>query len=180
MVVLGFDRAGDATSDIRALGRAIEDHIAATWDTILREHDEKLRDAYEKAGDMAYGTYLTLLFSPVHQQLRRHGLRAVPSLPGDFDLSREWGAATEDDQQRWMWSTIEVAGAAPLGTIVTLVYHDHTRFRLPRRPAIIALPETGKEATVVALSRRSADFAAAREASVEIAEYLQGLDEANR
>jgi hypothetical protein len=179
MATMGFDRAGDATNDIHALGRAIDAYIAANWETILREHDEKLRDAYEKAGDMAYGTYLTLLFSPVHQQLRRDGLRAVPSLPGDFDISREWGAATEDDQQRWMWSTIEAASAAPLGTIVTIVYHDHTRFRLPRRPAIIALPETGKDAVVAALSRRSADFAAAREASIEIAEYLQGLEETN-
>jgi hypothetical protein len=99
--------------------------------------------------------------------------------PGDFDISREWGPETEDDQQRWMWSTIEAAGGVPLGTIVTIVHRDHTRFRLPRRPAIIALPETGKEDVAEALARRSADFVAARQASIEIAEYLRGLDEAS-
>jgi hypothetical protein len=37
------------------------------------------------------------------------------------------------------------------------------------------LTETGKEAVVEALSHRSADFKNAREASIEIEEYLRGL-----
>lgn len=166
--------AGDAAGkrDIHAVARAIEAEVAARWEVILREHEAKLRDAYAKAGDMAYGTYLTLLFSPVQGQLRRDGLRASPSLPGDFELSREWGAATEDDQQRWMWSTIETAAGAALGTIVTITFHDHTRFRLPRAPQVLALAEVGEAAVVAALAARSADFRAAREARIEIAEYL--------
>lgn len=166
-----------AGRDIHAIARAIEAHIATQWAALLHEHDAKLRDAYEKAGDMAYGTYLTLLFSPVHRQLRSAGLRATPSLPGDFEISREWGVPTQDDEQRWMWSTIETIDGAALGTIVTITFHDHTRFRLPRAPQVIALTEVGKEAVVAALSQRSANFGAAREASIEIAEYLQSLEQ---
>lgn len=164
---------GDKERDMHAVARGIEAHIAAHWRAVFDEHRDKLRDAYEKAGDVAYGTYLTLLFSPVHRELRRAGLRAAPQLPGDFDSSREWGVEAQDDEQRWMWSTINTAAGEPLGTIVTIVFHDHTRFRVPRRPQIIALAETGKEAVVAALAGRSTDFAAAREASIEIAEYLR-------
>lgn len=163
-------------TDIFAIGREIEAYVAGEWQSILDENREKLEDAYARAGDMAYGTYLDLLFRPVHRWLKDGGLRAEPKLPGDFDVSREWGNADQTDQQRWMWSTIETQAGAPLGTIVTITPHDHTRFRVPRAPGVIALAETGMDAVVDALSRRSPDFAAAREASIEIAEYLAGLE----
>lgn len=158
-------------TDIFTIGRDIESYVRGEWKEILEENRDKLADAYQRAGDMAYGTYLDLLFRPVHRWLRESGLRASPKLPGDFEISREWGQADETDQQRWMWSAIETAEGVPLGTIVTITYHDHTGFRVPRAPGILALAETGG-CVVAALSARSADFAAAREASVEIAEYL--------
>ena len=161
--------------DIHAIGRFIEDQIVATWETVLKKNAAKLADAYAKGGDMAYGTYLTLLFRPIHKQLREAGMTAKPRFPGNFQISREWGQADETDQQRWMWSTVNAATGGSLGTIVTIVFHDHTRFRLPRPPQIIALAETGKEAVVEALAHRSDDFRNAREASIEIAEYLQSL-----
>jgi hypothetical protein len=161
---------------IHTVARAIEDHIAAHWQAILADNAAKLQDAYEKAGDLAYGTYLTLLFSAVHQQLRRDGLRAEPNLPGDFAISREWGVPTEDDEQRWMWSTIARHDGPPLGTIVTITFHDHTQFRLPRAPQIIAMDEVDAENVVATLARRSPVFAAAREAQIEIAEYLQSVE----
>ena len=161
--------------DIHAIGRFIEAQIDATWEAVLQKNAAKLADAYAKGGDMAYGTYLNLLFRPIHKQLKEAGLTAKPRFPGDFQISREWGRADETDQQRWMWSAVTSATGGALGTIVTIVFHDHTRFRLPRAPRIIALAETGKEAVVEELSRRSADFRNAREASIEIAEYLQSL-----
>lgn len=170
--VLSESKAGA----IFALARHIEEQIAGNWQTLLHKKSDKLLDAYNRAGDMAYGTYLNLLFRPVHKQLEQAGLRPAPQLPGDFDISREWGVQEETDQQRWMWSTINSAGGAPLGTIVTIVFHDHTRFRIPRQPHVIALTETGKEAVVEALSRRSADFKNAREAKLEIEEYLRSLE----
>jgi hypothetical protein len=57
---------------------------------------------------------------------------------------------------------------------------DHTQFRLPRQPQILALSESGKEAVVEALSRYSADFSQAREFVVEYQEYLRSQAEAEK
>jgi len=168
--------SGDKEGDIQNVARYIEHNIAENWQSILQTKHHKLLDAYKRAGDMAYGTYLNLLFRPVHKQLKQAGLRPAPRLPGDFEISREWGTKEETDQQRWMWSTIESAEGKSLGTIVTITYHDHTQFRVPRQPGVMGLTETGKEAVVEALSQLSPDFKQAREASIEIAEYLQSLE----
>lgn len=167
---------GEKQSDIEALARYIEAHIAENWEAILKQNSGKLLDAYDRAGDMAYGTYLNLLFLPVHRELRQLRLRPKPQLPGEFEISREWGTDDQTNQQRWMWSTIYSSAGESLGTIVTIVHHDHTQFRIPRQPQVIALTETGSEAVVEALSRRSTDFKNAREAKIEIEEYLRGLE----
>jgi hypothetical protein len=163
-------------SDIHAVSRYIQEHVAADWQVVLETKHDKLLDAYNRAGDMAYGTYLDLLFRPVHKWLKQADLRPKPRLPGKFDISREWGREDETDQQRWMWSTIQTMEGEALGTVVTIVYHDHTQFRIPRPPQILALTETSQEAVVKALSHRSVDFKNAREAKIEIAEYLRSLE----
>lgn len=164
--------------DIFALGRYIENHIEQTWQVILETQRDKLLDAFSKVGDPAYGTYYNLLYRPVHKQLKESGLRASPRLPGNFNSSREWGNADESDNQRWSWSTIKSAEGEPLGTIVTKMFHDHTQFRIPHRPEIIALRETSKADVEAALSARSADFKQAVEFRVWYAEYLKGLETA--
>ncbi|WNQ10916.1 DUF6022 family protein [Paenibacillus aurantius] len=156
----------------------VEAYIAANGRSILENNREKLRKAYEEAGDMAYGTFLNLLFLDVHKQLRQEGLQPEPRLPGDFDSSREWGSCPEQtDQQRWMWSTIKEEGGEAVGTLVTIVYHDHTGFRVPRMPDLLALEESGKEKVVEALSSRSEDFRNALEFTEEYARYLQSQSE---
>jgi hypothetical protein len=162
-------------NDIFALANHVDGFVETTWEAVLREKHDKLIDAYARAGDMAYGTYLDSLFRPVEKQFRQAGLKLDPGLPGDFNISREWGNADETDQQRWFWCTVTAKEGAPVGTLVTIVYHDHSQFRLPRRPRTFGLSEWGKDAVVAALSERSEDFGQAREASVEIAEYLQSL-----
>lgn len=159
---------------IFAVAKYIEGHIAENWQTLLEESREQLLDAYDKAGDMAYGTYLNLLFLPIHKELKQAGLTPEPRFPGDFDISREWGTVEDQsDQQRWMWSTVNSIEGESLGTIVTIVFHDHTQFRVPRQPQVIALTESGKEAVVQALSNRSEDFKNALEFTVEYELYLQ-------
>lgn len=161
--------------DIFAITQCIESHITKNWQTVFRENQDRLVDAYKKAGDMAYGTYLNLLFLPVNKQMKEAGLRPDNRLPGDLEISREWGN-TEDftDQERWMWSTITaIKSGEALGTIVTKVYHDHTQLRLPRPPQVIALLETGKEDVVEELSQRSDNFKQAREFQIELAEYMK-------
>lgn len=164
--------------DIFAIGRFIERHVTDTWQVILQAKHDKLVDVFQRAGDGAYGTYGNLLFRPVMKQLLQAKVRASPRLPGDFNSSREWGNEDESDQQRWMWSTILTTTGEPLGTIVTIYFHDHTRFRIPRPPQIIALRETTKDAVVEELSRRSPDFAKAVEFSVWYAEYLRSTESA--
>ena len=163
---------GDDARDLRAVARHIERHIQANWGRLLEKNAARLADAYGRAGDLAYGTYLDMVFRPIHLQLRQAGLKVRPRLPGQFNISREWGNADETDQQRWMWSTLERASGQALGTLVSITYHDHSQFRIPRAPGLFAIRAVGPEAVVKALSRRSADFKAAREASIEIAEYL--------
>lgn len=170
--------AEQATHDIGALAAHIERHIAQNWQRLLETKHDKLLDAYHRVGEMAYGAYLEWLFRPLHKQAKQAGLSLSPRFPGDFNISREWGE--EEDRQRWMWSTVSARDGAALGTIVVKVFHDHTQFRLPRPVEVIALTETGKDAVVEALAQRSTDFAQAKEASIEIAEYLQSLAEAEQ
>jgi Family of unknown function (DUF6022) len=162
--------------DIHALGRYIKEHIDLTWQTLLETRHDHFKKVFEEIGDEAYGAYLEFLFRPIFQAFKTAGLEAVPKLPGEFEISREWGSTTEQtDQQRWMWSTVQKATGEAIGTLVVIVYHDHTMFRIGRQPEILSLNEVGKEAVVKALSERSSTFAAAQEASVEIAAYLESL-----
>jgi hypothetical protein len=158
---------------IDAIASYIEAHVTAHWQTVFSHHQNKLQKAYKEAGDMAYGTYLNLLFLPIHKQLKEAGLRPEPKFPGEFDISREWGNEEENDQQRWMWSTVYSPNDEQLGTIVTVVYHDHTQLRVPRQPRIIALNETGKDNVVAALSLLSPNFEQALEFTEEYAKYLR-------
>lgn len=63
-----------------------------------------------------------------------------------------------------------------IGMIVTIIFHDHTQFRLPRQPQIIALAQTSKDAVVEVLSNRSPEFKKAQEFQIEYAEYLRSLE----
>lgn len=47
---------------------------------------------------------------------------------------------------------------------------------MPRAPGVFGLAAVGKEAVIEALAARSDDFKRAREASIEIAEYLASLE----
>ena len=165
------------SKDLFALAEEFESIIATTWEKVLQKNADKLKDAYERGGDMAYGTYLDSLFRPIRKRLKELGLKVKPRLPGDFNISREWGVPDETDQQRWMWSTVYGADGKPLGTLVTITYHDHTRFYLPRPPKLFALAESGKEAVVEVLSNRSEDFKNALEFPEEYALYLKMLEE---
>ncbi|WP_054026546.1 DUF6022 family protein [Bacillus sp. FJAT-28004] len=158
---------------IAAMASYIKNHIHENWQTILLNNQDILLKAYNEAGDVAYGTFLNLLFLPVHRQFKEAEFRLDPKLPGDFDISREWGNAEETDQQRWMWSSVYSSNGEAIGTIVTITFHDHTQFRIPRQPQIIPLSETAKADVVAALSLLSPEFEQALEFTVEYEEYLR-------
>ncbi|WP_339207039.1 DUF6022 family protein [Paenibacillus sp. FSL K6-3182] len=160
-------------STIAAIASYITNHINESWESILLNHQDILQKAYSEAGDAAYGTFLNLMFLPVHRQFKESGFHLEPKLPGHFDLSREWGNAEETDQQRWMWSTVYSSNDEAIGTVVTITFHDHTMFRIPRQPQIIALSATSKADVIAALSLLSPDFEQALEFTVEYENYLR-------
>jgi len=86
---------------------------------------------YAEIGDSVYGLYGDRLFKPVHAQFKQVDLRAMPRLPGKFDIPREWGE-DESDRQRWMWSKIVTTQGESVGIIVTVFFHDHLQIRIPR------------------------------------------------
>ncbi|RXZ84877.1 hypothetical protein EBB07_02345 [Paenibacillaceae bacterium] len=158
---------------IEAIAGYIGNYIREEAQAVLHNNQERLLKAYNEAGDAAYGTYLNLLFLPIHKQFKKMGFRLDPHLPGNFDISREWGNEEQTEQQRWMWSTVYSSNGTALGTLVTIVYHDHSQFRIPRLPQIIALSEIGKVDVVAALSLRSPEFEEALEFTLEYERYLQ-------
>lgn len=159
------------THDIHAIGHKIQQHVNEHWQTIFKACHPEMIAQYDEMGDTVYGMYGERLFKYSHDQLKEAGLRATPRLPGNFGISREWGP--EDLRQRWMWSKIITTDREPIGTIVTVFYHNHLVLDIPRPFDIIALTETSKRDVVKALSTRSTDFAQALEARIEYAEYYK-------
>jgi len=145
----------------RELG--ISDTRVHQWRKELAEHaseafpgsghqQEKLLRLYDKASEgAAYGTYAHRLFQPVQEQFKHAGFRSSPNFPGTLSTSREWGPPQE--RERWMWSVVRQRQGAPLGTIVIQLVHDHTQFRLPHPPGVLALEETDTNAIVQAVSQ---------------------------
>jgi hypothetical protein len=163
------------SSDIHKIAQYIQQHVDEQWETVYQNTRDEMVARYAEIGDSVYGIYGSHLFRHIHHQLKEVGLRATPRLPGDFNSSREWGEET--DRQRWMWSKIVTKDNAPVGTILVAFYHDHEQIRIPRAFKIIGLEVTGKQEVVDALSKLSPDFRQAREAKIEIAEYLAQLEQ---
>lgn len=137
---------------VQALAGYIRQHIDERWQEVLREHREELLRLYDDAGEgAAYGTYAQRLFRPVRAQLERAGFRSAPAFPGTLATSREWGPP--EARERWMWSVVRPVDEAPLGTLVIRLAHDHTRFRLPYPPGVLALAETDAVAIGRAVAR---------------------------
>lgn len=167
----------NANSDIQAVGRAIEQHIHDQWDSVFQAKRDEMVKKYPEIGESVYAIYGAALFGPVHAAMKEAGLKATPRLPGKLDISREWGD-DESDRQRWMWSKItRVADGSALGTVAIVYHHDHVEIRIPRPMEVIVLEEAGKAAVIEALSQRSPEFAAAKDANAEYADYLAWLAE---
>lgn len=136
---------------IHTLASHIQLYVHEQWRRVLRENQEELMRLYDEAGEPAYGTYTRKLFRPVQGQLKRAGFLSQPRFPGTLASSREWGPA--EGRERWMWSVLRRGQGEPLGTLVVGLFHDHTRFRVPRAPGVLALEETDADAIVGAVIR---------------------------
>ncbi len=159
-----------SSNDIHVIGKYVQQHINDYWQSTFEQAYPKMAALYEQIGDSAYGMYGATLFHTVHEQFKHVGLRATPKLPGSLNSSREWGN-DESERQRWMWSKITTVEGAAVGTLVIVVYHDHTQIRIPRSFDVIALEESTPKAILEALSRHSTDFAGAMDMKTEVALY---------
>jgi len=160
--------------DIHILADYISRHIYSDWEDALKDTYDKMVELYPKIGDSVYATYSKRLFKPIHKQLKLAGLQAIQQLPGDLMISREWGQS-EQDRQRWMWSEISTVDNNPLGTIVTIVFHDHEQIRIPRAFQVLALEEIGDENVINRLSALSSDFKVALDMQAEVEQYMASL-----
>lgn len=161
-----------ARTNIHALGEFLQSVLDRHTEVLLTEHTEHYQQLFETMGDMAYGKFNTLLFTPVRRALETAGLKAIPRLPGSFQSSREWGNAEETHQQRWFTSRIVRADGAPLGTLAVGSHHDHSKFRLPRPPEIVALDVTRTTDFVAALSVIYPEYGQAQEFRTWYASFL--------
>jgi Family of unknown function (DUF6022) len=156
--------------NLNTIAEQVNTSIETTWAAVLASNADKLAHAYSEGGDMAYGSYLGLLFRPINRALAQQGLLLTPPLPGDLNQSREWGD-TETDRQRWMWSLVATDGQV-IGALALVVYHDHTQFALPRAPMVLALAATDDQAVIAALSAQFEPFGTAIDFIAEVAAYL--------
>jgi hypothetical protein len=136
---------------IQTLARYIQQYIKEQWQQVFQQSREELLRLYDQAGEgAAYGTYALRLFRPIQQQFKQAGFLSSPSFPGTLNTSREWGPMNE--RERWMWSVVRPTDGAPIGALVIRLVHDHTRFRLPRPPGILAIEEVDTAAIVQAVA----------------------------
>lgn len=118
----------------------IDDNCQTVWERNLPEVER----IYEKNGDAAYGFFCRKLFEPLVADIVEAGFLPRPLLPGTFPQSEEhWGPW--EDRERQFWSVIGRAKEQPLGTLVSRIFHDHTRLRLPRPPQVYLIRETDPE-----------------------------------
>lgn len=135
---------------IQTLADYVHDHVREHWQRVLLESQEELQRSYNEAGEPSYGAYAQKVFRPVRAQFEGAGFLSEPRFPGTLSTSMEWGPP--EDRERWMWSVVKQGHGAPLGTLVVGLFHDHTRFRIPRAPGVLALKETSADAIVGTIS----------------------------
>ncbi len=157
--------------DIHSIGRYIQEHITQHWESCFQQCQSKMLEMYPQIGDSVYAIYGKQLFQKVHERFKELGLQASPRLPGSLMNSREWGE-NESERQRWMWSKISRSDGSAIGTIVIVVFHDHTQIRIPRAFQVIALDVSSPAAVIKALSETSPEFKNAPDMKQEVAEYL--------
>lgn len=158
--------------DIVRVAAAVQDLVDRGVAERLPARDGEFQALFQEVGDSAYGTLNTELFAPARAMLRGIGLKAVPRLPGSFQSSREWGNADESHQQRWFWSVILREDGTAIGAIAVGSHHDHSCFRLPRPPEVVAVEAITPAAIIRELSARMPEFGQAQDFRSWYADYL--------
>ncbi|MBB6733907.1 DUF6022 family protein [Cohnella zeiphila] len=126
------------TTVMRMLRTFVQQSIDERWKGVWDRHLPELERIYAKGGDSAYGFFCLKLFQPLEAEMEEAGFAPGPVLPGAFPRSEEhWGP--RENRERRFWSVIRQGNGKELGTLVTRVFHDHTRLRLPKPPQVYAI-----------------------------------------
>jgi hypothetical protein len=138
---------------------AVADHIqrrvAERWQPLAEERAVELQQFFEEHGDPAYARYSQLLLEPIRDDLREveaAGYRIEPAFPGRLPDSYEPRTPPEE-RVRSFWTVVSDSEGTPQGALVYRLFHDHTRFRIPRAPEVFALRETDPGEIRAAVSR---------------------------
>jgi hypothetical protein len=129
---------------VEALADHVRQRVEGRWQPLAAEKADELQRYFEEHGDTAYARYSTVLLDPVREELadlERAGYTLDPPFPGRFPDSVEPRTPPEE-RVRSFWSVLSTTGGRPVGTLVYRLFHDHTRFRIPRAPQVLALEET--------------------------------------
>lgn len=136
----------DAAPDLPV--ETVADHIRARvaerWQPLAEERADELQRYFEEHGDPVYARYSQLLLEPVRddlQELEAAGYRIDPPFPGRLPDSVEPRTPAEE-RVRSFWTIVSSQDGTPRGSLVYRLFHDHTRFRIPRAPEVLALRET--------------------------------------
>lgn len=126
---------------MEAIASYVQKSIDGNWQDIWNRLLPQMEELFANKGDAAYGLVCLKLFQPIHLSMVEAGLLPKPVLPGMFPQSVErWGEW--DNRERRFWSVIHQADGKETGTLVTRVFHDHTRLRMPRPPQVYVVAET--------------------------------------
>ncbi|GHO45851.1 DUF6022 family protein [Ktedonospora formicarum] len=115
----------------------IQQFIDEHYQQVLQEYRQELEEIFARVSEPAYARYSQLLFQPVYDELKQAGLICDPAFPGTFPLSREqWGP--QQERERRFWCVLHQEQTEDLGALVTCLFHDHSSFRIPRRPVVLS------------------------------------------
>lgn len=130
----------------------VRSFIEETYLSVWEERFSHLQKVFNQVGEPAYGAFGRALFQPLGGILQQYGLTCDHGLPGTLQTSLErWGPPEE--RERCLWTVIRDTQGLALGTIVTRLFHDHTRFRLPHPPKVFALEATETASIIEALGQ---------------------------
>jgi hypothetical protein len=126
---------------IETVATYVQQYIDAHWQEVMEQHRPVLEEIFARAAEQVYARYSQELFQPLTAEFKQASLTCDPTFPGTIPLSREqWGP--QEERERRFWCVLHQENEGILGPLLTCYFHDHTRFRIPRSPRVVASEQT--------------------------------------
>ncbi|WP_157507571.1 DUF6022 family protein [Ktedonobacter racemifer] len=126
---------------IETIATYVQQYVDAHWQEVVEQHRSALEAIFARAAEQVYARYSQELFQPLSAELKQAGLTCDPGFPGTIPFSREqWGP--QEERERRFWCVLCQENEDILGTLLICYFHDHTQFRIPRSPLMLASEQT--------------------------------------